>query len=285
MRIDRPPVGFTPATTIRAGAAALVLAVTGLANPAEARRTVIDENEFGVSLEVTGDADNGDTTVLPFLVDYGTGLQSDVSLSLVDCCVAPDTTPEVDVGVNFSDSPGDSVFGTLMLPADFGIETAVRLSNDHETSEPLDPVDAASIFEFGVTQPFTFVPGFPTEESGSVGFYTDFAGLVLFQFSDLSSTGVPGDFELLLVCGGLCTNIGFNLNGLEFSSDLFDPASAPAQLISYSLQDGSSSFRFVFRNAAAVPEPASWAMMLLGFGVVGIALRKRRQPSAASIPI
>jgi hypothetical protein len=28
--------------------------------------------------------------------------------------------------------------------------------------------------------------------------------------------------------------------------------------------------------AAAVPEPASWAMMLIGMGAVGIRLRRRR---------
>ena len=31
---------------------------------------------------------------------------------------------------------------------------------------------------------------------------------------------------------------------------------------------------------AAVPEPATWAMMLLGFGGVGVALRRRRKPRA-----
>jgi hypothetical protein len=27
---------------------------------------------------------------------------------------------------------------------------------------------------------------------------------------------------------------------------------------------------------AAVPEPATWAMMLLGFGAIGLSMRKRR---------
>lgn len=33
--------------------------------------------------------------------------------------------------------------------------------------------------------------------------------------------------------------------------------------------------------ATAVPEPATWAMMLLGFGAVGIAMRRRRSPRAS----
>jgi hypothetical protein len=35
-------------------------------------------------------------------------------------------------------------------------------------------------------------------------------------------------------------------------------------------------------ESLGVPEPATWAMMILGFGVVGGALRRRRQGSVAS---
>ena len=36
-------------------------------------------------------------------------------------------------------------------------------------------------------------------------------------------------------------------------------------------------------NIQAVPEPATWAMMLIGFGGIGMALRRRRQPALAQI--
>ena len=36
-------------------------------------------------------------------------------------------------------------------------------------------------------------------------------------------------------------------------------------------------------SAAAVPEPVTWGMMLLGFGVVGFAMRRRRQPALAQL--
>jgi hypothetical protein len=38
-----------------------------------------------------------------------------------------------------------------------------------------------------------------------------------------------------------------------------------------------------FYTHAAVPEPASWALMLLGFGAVGYAMRRRRRPALAQI--
>jgi hypothetical protein len=36
-------------------------------------------------------------------------------------------------------------------------------------------------------------------------------------------------------------------------------------------------------NVAAVPEPATWAMMLLGFGAMGFVMRRRRTPVLAQI--
>ena len=39
--------------------------------------------------------------------------------------------------------------------------------------------------------------------------------------------------------------------------------------------NGSYGGSLVFANAAPVPEPAAWALMILGFGVAGYALRRR----------
>jgi len=43
-------------------------------------------------------------------------------------------------------------------------------------------------------------------------------------------------------------------------------------------QNMVASIRMTASDAAAVPEPASWALMILGFGTVGATLRRRRQP-------
>jgi hypothetical protein len=49
------------------------------------------------------------------------------------------------------------------------------------------------------------------------------------------------------------------------------------------LQNGGSFAGTVTILTAAVPEPATWAMMLLGFGAIGLSMRKRRRPVLAQI--
>ena len=45
------------------------------------------------------------------------------------------------------------------------------------------------------------------------------------------------------------------------------------------LNDGSGTFEYTRTNAAAVPEPAAWAMMVVGFGAIGFAMRGRQRQS------
>ena len=61
----------------------------------------------------------------------------------------------------------------------------------------------------------------------------------------------------------------------------FSPANGASILGTYtsfgvSGGGGSVAGRILFPATAAVPEPASWALMLVGFGLVGGALRQRR---------
>jgi hypothetical protein len=74
-----------------------------------------------------------------------------------------------------------------------------------------------------------------------------------------AGTGDPGTFFQLpgsLVNGALLDS---GANALVGNSNIGDPG------------------RFLFNVRSAVPEPGTWAMMLLGFGVVGAAMRRRRE--------
>ena len=109
-------------------------------------------------------------------------------------------------------------------------------------------------------------PGGDTAFTGSLDFYD---GLTLVK-SGSGSTGTSG--QLANTAAFFPPDNGaFSFDSFQ-SSFVIDTLSAPARL-TYSL---ASYTLFSPSGAAAVPEPASWAMMIAGFGGVGALLRRRR---------
>lgn len=58
---------------------------------------------------------------------------------------------------------------------------------------------------------------------------------------------------------------GFTATGGEFITS-----------VAYSGQNATGATDFQIGNLGAVPEPAAWAMMIAGFGMIGAAMRRRR---------
>ena len=92
--------------------------------------------------------------------------------------------------------------------------------------------------------------------------------------------GTPSSFDVLfdgnsilsLTNPGAAPGAFFNLSGV---------ASGASSVLSFSFRDDPG---FMFLDAVSVseaPEPATWAMMLLGFGAVGVSLRWRRRKDLA----
>ena len=73
--------------------------------------------------------------------------------------------------------------------------------------------------------------------------------------------------------------VGLGLNGVGPWGGVGD-VSSNAQWI-WSQTDPSGE-AFFSTTIAAVPEPATWAMMLVGLGGLGVALRSRRKPAVAA---
>lgn len=76
-------------------------------------------------------------------------------------------------------------------------------------------------------------------------------------------TGGSGFTDLTFALGGTAINVS------SFGED--------ADRNLYVLDYGGRIFRFIDPTAAAIPEPASWTLMIAGFGVAGGALRRRRR--------
>lgn len=77
----------------------------------------------------------------------------------------------------------------------------------------------------------------------------------------------------------LTTEFGANgLTGTENSTTYIFRTNATAfdNLGFFGIIDGSTLNGRTFQPTAAVPEPATWAMMLIGFGAMGVSIRRRR---------
>ena len=131
-------------------------------------------------------------------------------------------------------------------------------------------------FEMGLNGVTAFIPGL----NGQPGFST-LVNPSLFNTASVTVNGLT-TFEFRL-SNSLFTSAIQGLN--YYSGQTFEPLVTLrlSQSLSYSVA-GGPTYRedrlgtvAVSARTGAVPEPASWAMMLIGFGGIGIALRRRRQ--------
>ena len=126
----------------------------------------------------------------------------------------------------------------------------------------------------------------------------DFSGFSVGAFvsgADLDGAGMftasnnPGGFTSLVgrTADGVTLRTEFNVNGLvgtETSATYIFRTNATAfRAGTFGVIDGSTFSGLAFAPSSAVPEPATWGMMLVGFGVVGSALRRRKSKLAYAI--
>ncbi len=135
--------------------------------------------------------------------------------------------------------------------------------------------------------------GYGSELYTSVFGYTDdgvsliSADMVDSAFSPSGGFGYSRPYTLLPVNQSFSYTFGDgDSGGGGFSynvSDLTNPLSLIKTLAWAKFQSKSVSYELFTGNAAAVPEPATWALMIVGFGGIGVALRRRVKHSPALI--
>ena len=127
-----------------------------------------------------------------------------------------------------------------------------------------------------------------TAEGGPEGDFTDIYNFViptggLASGSITTNTSFLGsstdlDLTSIFFNGVQLTGTGVGLNEAFFANavPIFGGQINTITINGFSRGNGSYGARGSFIPTAAVPEPATWAMMILGFGVVGYAIRRRR---------
>lgn len=183
------------------------------------------------------------------------------------CAAVPAAATTIDLSfsgdVSLSATPSVyTVANNFVLPA--GISNAVltitNLSIDDRGALFLNGniIDSAGIATGGLTQTLTYTFGGPN-----------------LPFTYAGYNGARNT----VVTGGLLT--GTNLFSVLVNDTSAGIAGAPlAGTVYLSGYSVTASLRYD-EAAAALPEPASWAMLVGGFGLVGGALRSRRRASPA----
>jgi len=116
-------------------------------------------------------------------------------------------------------------------------------------------------------------------------FTNDLAGTYSITLTSTASGGNDADFDAVFLTGGSIVgqlDIPESLGSTD-PLEIFGLLGFALDAGTYTLHlEGTSTGQGAFGgNVAftAVPEPATWGMMLLGFGAVGFAMRRRRRPA------
>jgi hypothetical protein len=103
-----------------------------------------------------------------------------------------------------------------------------------------------------------------------LGAVTGLNGAATLNFGSLSLSG------LTVLGAHFGNNTDSDVNNVT-AFWLLDLGSIPTSTVTLSNGAGSSNAQIFATGAGAVPEPGTWAMMLVGFGGMGVAMRRRRR--------
>ena len=126
-----------------------------------------------------------------------------------------------------------------------------------------------------------FTGSFTLRETGGAYTLTAFSGTYRTDVFNLGNTGLFQIPPNEVIIGGTDDGGPLSVTGniADFSMD-FDavtkgPGAANFNYVSYAGGGGLPTVSYAY--AVAAPEPASWGLLILGFGVAGAALKRRRK--------
>lgn len=160
---------------------------------------------------------------------------------------------------------------------------------DHDGATGVRNTQIDGLYGFNVTEGGSNWFGFPDlfasqaffifeNPTNSFGFYT--TGVQSAYTSSLSLTLIDGSmltFELPVNGNGGASYFGM-VDSVGFTQIAISQTNAPGYADAWGIDNVSYNFGDA---AAAVPEPASWLLMIAGFGMVGFAARRGSRPVAA----
>lgn len=167
----------------------------------------------------------------------------------------------------------------------FGEGLGVLSSVDGNGSNSQHTVDNNGAYDFvlfqfsktvslgtGVLTPFTVANSYDNDASVFWGSTSTIA-----WNADITTANLP-TFSGSTNINGTASTAAMNLNPTGATGNLWIVAA------SLNNRDGADGFKLnMLKSTPAVPEPATWAMMIAGFGLVGSAMRRRTTTGARAL--
>ncbi|WP_426162745.1 PEPxxWA-CTERM sorting domain-containing protein [Sandarakinorhabdus sp. DWP1-3-1] len=240
---------------------ACLLAATIAATPAAARRTAVDENPDGSQVryslggycDINGD-DCGGGTALGYTVKIGSADAFTNVITHGNGLLTFGRAVDFFSGPEGEPSFQDTIFaGGTPAPASYGIDLVSAGQNvELDFDNVFLQSSRVAVGPFGVIRVEWFTCVRPTSPSTCP------------ESNPQSLTLTPGrtGFTGLFTGGGREEAPGFVIDGVFTSVALNQPFLIPAEITGITF-------------ASNVPEPASWALLVIGFGLVGAAVRRR----------
>ena len=164
----------------------------------------------------------------------------------------------------------------------FGSAAGAVVTVDSSTMTISGPTTVVDTTTIGFTEAQLSSPTF-TE---NVVFTNTLAGLYSITLTT-SSPAVDFTSAVLSGLGGPYNLIEIDDTGVDEFWRLANPVQLGASQYTLTINGNNSGAGSlggsITIRPGAVPEPATWAMMLLGFGAVGFAMRRRRTPVLAQV--
>jgi hypothetical protein len=173
-------------------------------------------------------------------------------------------------------------------PANLGTPLSVSFAWETTTrpvpgtvSSPSGPQTGPVYASNPLVGPVTFTGNFGTLSFSPVAFSARFEPNQTRLFLDRTDPPFPGPFRIAslqltlpFIADPYTTDLPGDLGGRTAFVSLLDPR--------LGTQINQATVTFAPAQAA-VPEPATWAMMLGGFGLIGAAMRRRNEPATVRI--